>query len=131
MIQETVSVPRQPARLHVNSTTGLLIAFLLMCLLFSLLAPGFFTTDNLVTISNTVAVVGIAAIGETMVLVAGGVDLSVGSTAALVGVVWYRRLPRSAAGSLHIRQRPVVPVTAVRILDQAGPSGIDPSHAAD
>ena len=51
--------------------------------------------------------------------------------AALVGIVWYRRLPRSAAGNLHIRQRPVLPVTTVRILDQAGPSGVDPSGAAD
>jgi len=41
------------------------------------------------------------------IAIGGGVSLA----AALVGVVWYRRLPRSAAGSLHIRQRPVVPAT--------------------
>jgi hypothetical protein len=56
--------------------------------------------------------------GAPAAIAIGGV---VSLVAALVGVVWYRRLPRGAAGSLHIRQRPVMPVTAVRILDQAGP----------
>jgi MFS family permease len=51
--------------------------------------------------------------------------------AAVIGIFWYRRLPRGAAGSLSIRKRPAPPVTAVRALDQAGPSGTDPAGALD
>ena len=51
--------------------------------------------------------------------------------AALGGVVWYRRLPRSPAGSLTIRKRPLPPVTVVGVLDQTGPLAADPAGAAD
>ncbi len=70
-------------------TTGLtlLIIFIVLCIVFGLLSPYFFTVTNFVNIAKTVPVVGIVAIGETLVLLAGGVDLSVGSVAALSGVV--------------------------------------------
>lgn len=74
-----------------------MFAFLLLCLFFGVTAPGFLTLNNWYTILNTVAVVGISAIGMTLVLISGGVDLSVGSTAALAGVVtaalWPATLP--------------------------------------
>lgn len=70
-------------------TTGLslLIVFVAMCIGFSILSPHFLTVDNFVNIARTMPIVGIVAIGETLVLIAGGVDLSVGSVAALSGVV--------------------------------------------
>ena len=70
-------------------TTGLslLVIFITMCVVFSLLSPYFLTVDNFVNITKTLPVVGIIAIGETLVLLSGGVDLSVGSVAALSGVV--------------------------------------------
>ena len=97
MIQETVSQPARSLTLRINSTLALLAAFVLMCLIFGALAPSFLTRDNAYTITSTLAGVGISAIGMTMVLISGGVDLSVGSTAALVGVVasafWPNLLP--------------------------------------
>ena len=70
-------------------TTGLslVIIFLALCVVFSLLSPYFLTVENFVNIAKTMPVVGIVAIGETLVLIGGGVDLSVGSVAALSGVV--------------------------------------------
>lgn len=70
-------------------TTGLtlFVIFVAMCILFSLLSPFFLTVENFVNITKTLPIVGIVAIGETMVLITGGVDLSVGSVAALSGVV--------------------------------------------
>ena len=70
-------------------TTGLslLVIFIALCVFFSLLSPYFLTIDNFVNIAKTLPVVGIVAIGETLVLLSGGVDLSVGSVAALSGVV--------------------------------------------
>ncbi|MHB8629039.1 MAG: ABC transporter permease [Aggregatilineales bacterium] len=99
MIEQTITPPTERAigQLKINPTLVLLMAFVLMCLIFSLFAPGFFSINNLKTISNTVAEVGITAVGMTLVLVTAGVDLSVGSTAALAGVVtsllWPNVLP--------------------------------------
>ncbi len=68
------------------STVTLVVSFLLMVIVFTLVTPYFFTVTNFVNIGQTLAVVGIVAIGETLVLIAGGVDISVGSVAALAGV---------------------------------------------
>jgi ribose transport system permease protein len=97
MLQETVSRPPRSSILRLNPTVALLGTLVLMCVIFSLRAPTFLSLDNVVTIASTLAVVGISAIGMTMVLISGGVDISVGSVAALTGVVtsifWRSILP--------------------------------------
>src|SRR5260221_13544461 len=107
MIQETVSRPGRLSLRKINPTAVLFAAFVVMCAIFGALAPTFLSVDNVVTIASTLAVVGISAIGMTMVLISGGVDLSVGSVAALTGVVasalWPSTLPiwlAAAAGLL-------------------------------
>jgi ribose/xylose/arabinose/galactoside ABC-type transport system permease subunit len=49
--------------------------------------PVFFSGQNLLNILQAVTVVGIAAIGATLVVVSGNLDLSVGSTISLGGLV--------------------------------------------
>lgn len=49
--------------------------------------PNFLKRDNLLNIANQIAVIAIVAIGMTMVIVAGGIDLSVGSLIALSAIV--------------------------------------------
>ena len=46
----------------------------------------FLTTQNLLNIANQIAVIAIIAIGMTMVIITGGIDLSVGSLIALSAV---------------------------------------------
>jgi ribose transport system permease protein len=70
-----------------STTATLLLAYLGLVLLLSLLTPSFLTAANFANIARTLAVVGIVAIGETLVILSGGVDISVGSVAALAGVV--------------------------------------------
>jgi ribose transport system permease protein len=56
--------------------------------LFAALAPATFTrASNLVTMARQTTVVAIAAVGMTMVIVSGGIDLSVGSAVAFTTVV--------------------------------------------
>jgi len=56
--------------------------------LFAVLAPGTFTrASNLVTMARQSTVVVIAAVGMTMVIITGGIDLSVGSAVAFTTVV--------------------------------------------
>ena len=52
--------------------------------------PNFLKTDNILNIANQIAIIAIMAIGMTMVVIAGGIDLSVGSLIALSAVVTTR-----------------------------------------
>jgi ribose transport system permease protein len=49
--------------------------------------PNFLKADNLLNIANQIAVIAIIAIGMTMVIITGGIDLSVGSLMALSAVL--------------------------------------------
>ena len=48
--------------------------------------PNFLTSENLINVANRIAVIAIIAIGMTMVIITGGIDLSVGSLIALSSV---------------------------------------------
>jgi ribose transport system permease protein len=52
-----------------------------------LASPDFLSADNLFNIGSQTAVVAVIAIGMTLVIITAGIDLSVGSVAALSGVV--------------------------------------------
>ncbi|MCK6579405.1 MAG: ABC transporter permease [Anaerolineae bacterium] len=69
------------------TTLNLFATFILICLIFASQSDFFLTLDNFLNVGRTLGVVGIVSIGMTMVLISGGVDLSVGSVAALSGVV--------------------------------------------
>ena len=62
--------------------------------------PAFLSTSNLLNIANQIAVIAILAIGMTLVIVAGGIDLSVGSLIALSAVVCCLII-RGAGGAEH------------------------------
>jgi ribose transport system permease protein len=62
---------------------------MLVCLIiiFSLITPNFSTPGNLVTILRQVSNIGILSVGMTFVLLAGGIDLSIGNQMGLVGII--------------------------------------------
>jgi ribose/xylose/arabinose/galactoside ABC-type transport system permease subunit len=67
---------------------GPLLGLAAVYLFFAILGPdAFATVRTLETIARQTAIVGTAALGMTMVIVAGGIDLSVGSIVALSSVV--------------------------------------------
>jgi ribose transport system permease protein len=67
----------------------------------SYLWPDFLKLTNLRTIADQIAVIAIIAIGMTMVIITGGIDLSVGSLIALAAVVstWLIRELAGAEGA--------------------------------
>lgn len=69
------------------TTLSLVVSFLLLCLFFATQTSSFLSVGNLENLARTLAVVGITAIGMTLVMITGGVDISVGSVAALAGVI--------------------------------------------
>ncbi|HOE88951.1 MAG: Ribose transport system permease protein RbsC [Spirochaetes bacterium ADurb.Bin315] len=77
-------------------------SLILMMILFSILSPYFLNFDNLITVIKQTSVVGIIAIGVTLVIVTGGIDLSLGSVVALSGVVAGFALAKGASNFVGI-----------------------------
>ena len=70
---------------------GVLFALVALCVGMSFASPYFFTLRNIFNVLQGMSTIGIMAVGMTMVLIAGGLDLSVGSVLA-VGAVLSARL---------------------------------------
>jgi ribose transport system permease protein len=62
---------------------GVVSALIIICVVMSFASPYFFTGENIFNVMQSMSTIGIMAIGETTVLVAGGLDLSVGSILAV------------------------------------------------
>jgi len=69
------------------SENGALAGLLVLALVIAVMQPAFLTTQNLLNVGVQAAVIAIMAFGMTFVVVAGGIDLSVGSIAALAAMV--------------------------------------------
>ena len=62
-------------------------ALIAIIIVFSLLSPYYFSLANFLTMASHVAIYGILAVGMLLVILNGGIDLSVGSTLGLSGVI--------------------------------------------
>lgn len=68
-------------------TLGPAIALILLCIIGFLLNPAFLSEGNISNLLTRSAFIGIIAVGATFVITAGGIDLSVGSMAAVIAGV--------------------------------------------
>ncbi|MDR1901506.1 MAG: ABC transporter permease [Treponema sp.] len=71
----------------VTQKYGVLFILIAMCIVFSFLSPAFMSVSNILNILNQTAIYGIMALGMTFVIIAKGIDISVGSVLALSGLV--------------------------------------------
>jgi ribose transport system permease protein len=62
--------------------------YVIVLVYFSVSAPYFFSTSNAVNILSNVSVIGIVTLGQALVLISGGFDLSVAGTVPLGGVIF-------------------------------------------
>ena len=62
-------------------------ALIVIIVVFSILSPYYLSVANFLTMASHVAIFGILAVGMLLVILNGGIDLSVGSTLGLAGVV--------------------------------------------
>ncbi len=67
--------------------TGLILIIALLFLVMSFASPYFLTWDNMRAMAMAFAVEGIVVVGMTVLLISGGIDLSVGSVTALAMVI--------------------------------------------
>lgn len=63
------------------------LILLFVIVFFSIMSKSFMTSRNILNICRQVSMIGICSVGMTMVLLTGGIDISVGSIIALSGVV--------------------------------------------
>jgi ribose transport system permease protein len=78
-----MSSPRLKSALNL---LGPFIALLAVYAIFGMMNPAMFTQDVLLSLLTQTVIVGTAAIGMTLIIISGGIDLSVGSIIALCGV---------------------------------------------
>ena len=73
-------------RIKFSREVVLLGVLIVLMIAMSLLSPLFFTVGNLLNTSRFFVEVGLMALGMTLIIITGGIDLSVGSNLALVSV---------------------------------------------
>lgn len=90
MTTQTSTGPGTPPALRLKFNlrdAGTLIGLLIIVVTFSFLSPVFFTLPNLLNILQQSSINALIALGMTLVIISGGIDLSVGPTAALSAVL--------------------------------------------
>jgi len=83
---------------------GILVALVILFITLSLMNQYFLTVGNLTNVARQISINGVLAVGMTFVILTAGIDLSVGSMAALCGAV---------AASLVTGLYPMSPVLAI------------------
>lgn len=72
---------------YLRGSGGSLIGLIGLFVILSIFAPNFFTVRNFVNVVDQVTVLGVLAIGATLVIITGGIDLSVGAILGLSTMV--------------------------------------------
>jgi len=97
------TAPRKIDWSSLPAKLGPLAGLLFVIALFAFLRPHtFLTTDNFQIMLRQTAVVGIAALGMTLIIIAGGIDLSIGSNIALCTVAIALMLARGVPPILAV-----------------------------
>ena len=103
----TVTTTDQPAWRRLLSgpagrNLGLVVALLVIVVVGAISAPGTFTSiENVLTILRQASIIGVISVGMTLVIIAGGIDLSVGSVMGLASVVATLAAVQDLADNLH------------------------------
>ena len=67
--------------------SAVLLVLIVIIIVFSCLSPQFFKISNFITILRQISILAIVSVGMTLVLISGGIDLSVGSIVSVVSVI--------------------------------------------
>jgi ribose transport system permease protein len=86
------------SRIMASSEVSIFIPLLVLVVIISLLKPQFLDTGNVSAILKALAFLGIVAIGETLVILAGEFDVSVGSVAGLGAIISTWLITRTSLG---------------------------------
>ncbi|MGM7668989.1 ABC transporter permease [Microbacterium sp. A93] len=89
------------------------LALILIIIVFSVMSPNYFTVDNILIMSSHVAIYALLGLGMLMVILNGGIDLSVGSTLGFSAVIGGYLLQGVPINFLGMTLYPSVPVVVL------------------
>src|SRR5690625_940038 len=89
------------------------LALILIIVVFSLLSPNYLTVNNVLIMSSHVAIYALLGMGMLLVILNGGIDLSVGSTLAFSAIIGGQLLHGIPIGFLGVVLYPSVPVVVL------------------
>ncbi len=75
-----------------ESEFGVGITLVVLFVFLSLFSPYFLTTRNILNVIYQISTIGILAAGQTMVIISGGIDLSIGSIFAFSGWIMFKMM---------------------------------------
>jgi ribose transport system permease protein len=93
---------KKPFKVVVTTEMTLLFVYIGVTVIFAILSPLFLSVDNFMKIGLYSAQMGVLSTGMTMALLSGGLDISVGSMMALVGMVCAIQLQRGTGAVLTV-----------------------------
>jgi ribose transport system permease protein len=96
------------ARFRKWEASGVLIALIVLMIVLTLATPAFFSQYNMSVVARQASFVGLIALGQTLVLLIGGIDLSVGAAAGLSAIFGSLLLTQTG-----IHPYAVLPITAL------------------
>lgn len=96
-------------KINLSQELGALFALLIMILILSFLSEHFFSFSNAVNILRRASIIGIASVGSTLVIISGGIDLSIGSIISVAGVFL-------ASFIFNMQMSPVIAVLLVLLI---------------
>lgn len=97
-MNETKRKSTNPLVSSIKSNIGILCVLAIICIVLSFATPTFLTTDNITSVLRQISTNMYLALGMTLVIILGGIDLSVGSIVAMtntliVGLIVTNGLP--------------------------------------
>lgn len=99
--------PFEGVKKYFKRNAGILIGLVVICIVISVNSSQFLTQKNIMNVLRQISSNMFLACSMTMILIAGGIDLSVGSTIAMIGVV---------AGTLLVKGVPIWAVILICFL---------------
>ena len=87
---DTLATPAKPQGIRITGAFHRLLAFsglIALVVVFSLASPNFMQTNNVLAILQATSVNGVLAIAATLVIITGGIDLSVGTLMTFCAVI--------------------------------------------
>ncbi|WP_370633745.1 ABC transporter permease [Frischella sp. Ac48] len=87
---------------------GILIALILICIILAFSTPVFLTQDNMLSVLRQVSTNMCLALGMTLIIMLGGIDLSVGSIVAMAGTL--------TVGFISIGEMGIIPAILLGLL---------------
>ena len=97
-----VELRQRLRKFKVPQVVPIIITYVVLCIIIAILSPNFFALRNLMNIGQFSALMGVAATGMTIVIISGGLDISVGAIMGLTCMFIAKTAPESGNAALVI-----------------------------